>query len=137
MQIPSLTALIWAALLMLFCLAPTNAAVPTGQSQVSWVFTLRHDPDLTPHSNVFLRVSGRRILILRDADSAFTVLNRTDYHDHDVPRQAIAACTSWFAGQGEDLYVIRRSGRLIVFSRALDEQAGPFPYKRLKVVSLR
>ena len=140
---PRLTHSILALLLILVLLfpaafpCPARAAPSMRQSQVFWSFDLRRDPDLTPHSNVFLHVRGKRILILRDADSAFNVMARTSYPDHDVPSQAISACTSWFAGQGEDLYVIRRRHTLIVYRRAVDEEAATLPYKRLKVIPLR
>ncbi len=104
---------------------------------VTWQFDTRADKDLTPHTNVFLRVSGKRFLVLRGSTAEFQVIKQQEYKDHKVPAEAIAACAGWFAGQGDDLYVIRRAGKLIVFDRALDEQEATPPFKRLQVISLR
>ena len=103
------------------------------QAEVTWAFDTHEDRDGNPRTKVFLVVGGRRVL-LTETTARFSVLERQDYKSHAVPAAAVTACAGWWAGAGEDLYVTRRNRSLIVFSRALDEQARTPPYKRLKVI---
>lgn len=136
----------WRCLLFLVVLATFPAATGEaaqgggkkatyGQANVKWQFDIRHDRDGNPQSRVFLVVGGRRVFLLRVV-ALFRVLDRQDYSSRDVPATAITACTGWWAGSGEDLYVIRRNRQLIVFIRSLDEQTPVPAYKRLKVIPL-
>lgn len=104
---------------------------------VAWVFAIKDDRQGNPHGQVFLRVAGRRVLVSKNASGHYHVLSRSEYHAHGVPSAAITACTGWWAGQGEDVYVIRRPGRLHVYARELDESA-PLPAPRLvKTIPVR
>lgn len=107
-----------------------------GEVKVEWVFDIKMDKDDNPTGKVYLLVNGRKTLIRPGVIGQYSVLERTDYKSHDVPTTAIAACSGWWAGQGEDMYVIRRNRQLIVFIRYLDEGTDVPAYKRLKVISL-
>lgn len=104
------------------------------QAGISWLFDTRNDKYGNPRGKVFLLVGGRKVLILPKAVAQYRVLDRTDYKLHDVPATAVTACTGWWAGQGEDMYVIRRNKHLVVYIRYLDESASVPAYKRLKVI---
>jgi hypothetical protein len=114
--------------------AQGDRLVARGQNDVSFTFDTKEDGDGNPHTKVFLVVGARREL-LAEATANFSLLERKDYKDHGVPADALTACSGWWAGQGQDLYVVRRNGRLVVYSRSLDEQARTPPYKRLKVIT--
>ena len=116
--------------------AAPSAKASHVQAGVEWSFDTREDRDGNPTTRVFLVVGGRRVFILRDV-AQFSVLERKDYSGRDVPATAIAACTGWWAGSGEELYVIRRGRQLIVYIRYLDEQTELGRYRRLKVIPLR
>jgi hypothetical protein len=128
-------------LLLLTALAapPPAAARVAGQksararAEVAWAFDTHEDRDGNPRTKVFLTVGARRVLVT-ETTANFNALERKDFKEHAVPAAAVAACSGWWAGAGEDLYVIRRSGRLTVYSRVLDEQARTPPYRRLKVI---
>lgn len=111
-------------------------AAGRGADAVSWVFDTRDDRQGNPRGRVFLAVGGRRVLLLRNATARFRVLDRREYEERGVPGDAVTACSGWWAGQGEDLYVVRRRRQLIVYIRHLDEQAAPRRYRRLKVIPL-
>ena len=104
------------------------------QAGVSWLFNIRNDKYGNPRGTVFLIVGGRKVLILPKAASQYRLLKQTEYESHGVPAIAITACTGWWAGRGEDLYVIRRKKQLQVFIRYLDEGAETTAYKLLKVI---
>ena len=109
-----------------------SSPAPAG---VTFRFDEREDGDGNPHTKVFLAVGDRRVL-LRETTGKFSALDKSDYKSHHVPAAAVAACTGWWAGSGEDLYVLRRNRSLIVYSRTLDEQAPVGAYRRLKVIPL-
>lgn len=108
-----------------------------GEVNASWQFdlTIAEDSD-TPRGKVYLLVGSRKVLIFSDAIGAFSVIERADYKSKGVPTTALTACSGWWAGQGQDLYVVRRRKQLIVYIRELDEQAAIPPYRRLKVIPL-
>ncbi len=102
---------------------------------ITWVFDIQDSADLTPHGRVFLKVGGRRLLVESRTQFHFQVLDRSNYKDHAVPSSALTACSGWFAGGGEDLYAVRRAGRLRVYRRWMDEQAPEFPFKLIRSFS--
>ncbi len=121
------------------CKAEPGAYEKTAQGEVnaSWKFdlTIAEDSD-TPRGKVHLLVGSRKVLIFSDAIGVFSVIERADYKSKGVPATALAACSGWWAGQGQDLYVVRRRKQLIVYIRDLDEQAEIPPYRQLKVIPL-
>jgi len=129
------------SLLMLtaLCAVPAVAArgaaqkAANAQAEVTWAFDTHEDRNGNPHTKVFLIVGARRVLVM-ETTANFSALERKDFKEHGVPATAVTACSGWWAGAGEDLYVVRRNRSLIVFSRSLDEQAPASPYKRLKVI---
>ena len=134
--------LLWLVVVTTFSLAISEAVLGTvreassGQATVSWLFDIRNDKYGNPRGKVFLLVGSRKVLILPKAAAQYRVLERTEYESRDVPATAITACTGWWAGQGEDMYVTRRKKQLVVFHRFLDEGASIPAYKRLKVIPL-
>ena len=127
--------ILFAALFAVPCEAARGARQKSAraQAEVTWAFDTHEDRDGNPRTKVFLVVGGRRVL-LTETTARFSVLERQDYKSHAVPAAAVAACAGWWAGAGEDLYVTRRGRSLVVYSRALDEQAPASRYKRLKVI---
>lgn len=126
------------ALACLPVLASAQQPAPKRQkhADVTWVFDVKVDHDGNPRGKVFLVVGGRRVLLLSNVPDGFSVLDRADYSSRGVPATAITACSGWWAGQGKDMYVIRRNRQLVVFIRYLDEGEGPAPaYRRLRVIS--
>ena len=129
-----------AALSALAALPAWPASVPAAPGQtppLAWVFRTRHDPQTDPHTDVFLRVGSKQILIMPQAEEEFHAVAKADYKDSSIPASALAACSGWWAGAGDKLYVIRRGRSLIVYRKELDEQAPDLPWKRLKVIALR
>jgi hypothetical protein len=126
-------------LLTAFAAAPRALARGEGQrpagakGEVTWLFDAHEDGEGIPHTKVSLVVGDRRVF-LEEVVAKFVVLERQDYKSHGVPDAALTACSGWWAGAGEDFYVVRRRRSLVVYSRTLDEQAPAGAYKRLKVI---
>jgi len=132
---------LFASVIASFVLALPLAAQPSpapalgGDAPVRFEFETRRDADLTPHSRVFLRAGGRRPLVFSSTEE-FQILQQKEWKESGVPPRALAACTSWFGGAGDELYVVRRGARLEVFRQEMDEESGPFPWKRWKSLPL-
>ena len=94
------------------------------------------DPQTNPHTDVFLPVGTRQVCVLHQTSEDFHTLLKADYQNNGIPSRALLACAGWFAGAGENLYVIRRGRALVVYRKELDEQAPDFPWKRFKVIPL-
>lgn len=103
---------------------------------VSFEYREREGRDSLPRTDVSLTVHGRRFLIRSNVVGKFRNLERSEYAEHQVPGAAVAAGTGWWAGQGEDIYVVRRGNQLVVYVRELDESAGASKYRRRRVIPL-
>ena len=129
-----------AALSALAALPVCSASVPAAPVQtppLAWVFHMRRDSQLIPHTDVFLRVGTRQVLVMHQAEEEFHAVAKADYKNSSIPASALAACSGWWVGAGDNLYVLRRGRSLIVYRKELDEEAPDLPWKRLKVIALR
>ena len=103
---------------------------------VEWVFDIKQDDTDTPRGKVFLVVNTRKILLRRAVVGNYSVVDRAEYKDRGIPNAAITACSGWWAGSGEILYVIRRRSQLFVYIRYLDEGVSHSSNRRLKTIQL-
>jgi hypothetical protein len=130
------------SLVVLTTVTPTlSAAMPgavrkaaQGQASVVWKSEITKDKYGNPHGKLFLLVGRRKKLILPKASAECMELPRAHYKLYDVPATAITACRSWWAGQGEYLYVLRRGKQLVIFLREEDEGTPVKAYKQLPIV---
>ena len=58
-----------------------------------------------PHHEVFVKFDNTTQKI--GTCNACAPIDIQDYHDHDVPKEAMAACGGWFAGGGDYFYIMR------------------------------
>lgn len=124
-------------LLVLFASAAVSAPAPPPRAPVlTWVFDTHEDKELIPQTKVYLKVGTQRVLILSKAQAGFRTLSRTDYKVYKIPAAALTACSGWFAGGGQDMYVIPHKKSLRVYRRWTDEQAPEFQYKRIRTLPL-
>ena len=120
-------------------LVPAGAvyAAPTPPTPVlAWVFDTHPDKELVPRGKVFLKVGSKRIVIEPKAQAEFRTLSRADYKEYKVPASALTACSGWFAGGGEDMYVVAYKKSLRVYRRWTDEQAPEFHYTLIRTIAL-
>src|SRR4030095_11181108 len=93
-----------------------------GRPGLIWRTELRWDDDGTAivrGGKVCLLIEGRTLLISDDPFGPYTPVEVSDYDSYDIPKDALAGGTAWWAGFGETVYVVRQTGpeQLAVYSR--------------------
>ena len=104
--------------------------------KVTWVFDIKEDKEATPRGKVSLSVNGKQTVILAEAVGNYAVIESATYKDKKIPAKALTACGGWWAGSGEDFYVLGEKGKLTVYQRTVDEQGGNGKYKLVKTIPL-
>lgn len=113
----------------------SRAAAQQSDVEIKWLLDIK-DGEYTPEGKIYLLVGARKILILPDATERYNLIERKDYKQLNIPPSALTAIYGWWAGQGKQLYIIRRGKRLFVYIRYLDEGTPIPPYERLKIIKL-
>jgi len=90
-------------------------------SPLQWIIDIHDDKDGYPRGNLMLFVQGHRVMIARGIDEHIKVVDPSEYADRKFPKGALLACAGWWAGGGDDFYVVRRGHRLRVYRRYVDE----------------
>lgn len=116
--------------------ALSTPAPPPHAPALTWIFDTHEDKQLIPQSKVYLRVGTKRVLIEEKAQAGFRTVSRMDYKVYKIPAAALTACSGWFAGGGQDMYVIQHKKSLRVYRRWTDEQAPEFHYKLIRTIAL-
>jgi hypothetical protein len=120
--------------LLLAIVIPGNATAADAEN-VSWHFETKRNDEGNPTTKVYVTISKKDIFLL-ETNSVFDILDRQKFNERSMPKNTIIACSGWWAGQGQDLYVMRRKNKLIVFIRDLDEGVSIPAYKPLKTIEL-
>lgn len=108
--------------------ARSEAAKPT------WVFEIKEDAEGTPRGSVSLAVRTRKIVVLPNATGNFHEVERSEFRRKRIPAQAVMACSGWWAGSGEDFYVVRSKGRLTVYRATIDSQGGAGRFRLIRTI---
>jgi len=107
------------------------SAITTEVPSIQWRFDTSRDSHDTPKTSITLVVGHRAFAISREVVGAFHALNAASFREHGVPAEALAACSGWWAGAGDEYYVIRAGSRFAVYHRELSETADIPRYKLL------
>lgn len=82
-------------------------------------------------------VDGERHLITDDPIGGYRVVDRAEYPEIKIPSDAVSACSSWWAGVGEDIYVRVVSDRVLVFRREYGETSPDIrPYSLFRTIQV-
>lgn len=84
-----------------------------------------------------LRVGNRVIHLVKHPRSGCAPVDRSRYDSYDVPRDALTAAAGWYAGGGEQFYVVLRGSSLVVYHRTEDEGVDIPPYTVLRRIPLQ
>lgn len=64
-------------------------------------------------------------------------LGKDEYNTYRVPKNADAACHSFWAGMGETVYLIQKNNTVEIYSRKEYEDGDPTKYKKVKTVKIQ
>ena len=112
-----------------------SAAYADAVPLLEWRFKTKHDASNVPATTVSLRVNNNMEFVIEPmARAAFHVVEPRDFEAHDVPNSALAACSGWWAGAGDEYYAAfdHRHNKALVYHRTLDEGATTERYKLLR-----
>ncbi len=109
-----------------------------GKLNLAWVIKPWVEKNGNPHSRLSLAVNGKAYLISPDLQEKMSVLGREVYEPSEVPKDALIACSGWFAGAGDKFYVVRRAGSLRVYQQMGDcsPDSGEQPWRRVKTIRI-
>ena len=108
----------------------TMPIAPAATVKVGWKFNKNFPAGEKGSLN--LSVNGRIHLIVRKSVSPYQQLLPAEFEGYHIPGEAILAAYCWQAGYGDVVYVIKKSGRLEVYRREMDEsETGLFPVKKI------
>ena len=97
--------------------------------KIAWAFDIQTDAGGLPRGSVFLLVDNERVLVHPNVEMGYKLIAAEDFAQHKIPVHAVAACTTYGAGRGEELYVVREKKQLVVFGRLLDEEGSGSEFK--------
>jgi hypothetical protein len=93
--------------------------------KLEWVFNEvgRAEFD-APITEVYLVVNGQKNLIVKE-NMLVSETPAELYKDYEIPSNALTSCRGWWAGGGNDYWVIPGTGGLEVYVRWIEEGSGP------------
>lgn len=117
------------------CLATAN---PRHGLRLEWVIKSSTDRNGNPHSQLALSIDGKQVPIQGDVREVLKPMDRSDFEPHLVPKNAIIACSGWWAGAGDVFYVSRKGTRLRIYQQMGDcaPDSGIQAWRRIKSIKL-
>lgn len=130
---------------ILFCLlafalvscSSFNRKKDTAPVKVAWSFDIQADASGHPRGSVFLQVESDRVLVHPNVETSYKLIAPSDYMQHKIPGDALAACTTYGSSRGEELFVMRDKKQLVVYGRLLDEEGGSTEFRVRQFIPIR
>ena len=91
-----------------------------------------NDDSGNPSTNIELSFDGKLINISKVTGNAW-LIDKNDFINLDIPKNALSACGAWYAGSGNYFYVIASKEGLIVYQGWQDEEQEDQGYHWKKV----
>lgn len=88
-----------------------------------------------PAFDIYLEVDGTYHPVVDNAVTEYRELEPAEWPAWGVPADSLTACTSWWAGSGDVLYVTRDDGQLAVHRALLEERTKAGPFKRIRTIT--
>jgi hypothetical protein len=132
--VPALALLVFGEVPISRAAEPASAAEAKEQ-KIAWVFDIKEDAEGTPRGKVSLSVNGKKTVILEKAIGNYAVVEPATYKEKKIPAKAVTACGGWWAGSGEDFYVLNEKTGFTVYQRTVDEQGGAGKYRLVKTIA--
>lgn len=72
------------------------------------------DNNETPSSKIYLSISGKEIYIA-SIQVAAAIIEKSDFPNYDIPKNALSACGGWWAGGGDYFYTVHSKSGITVY----------------------
>jgi hypothetical protein len=125
--------------LMAACRPNTNNStaqtVPTipESSIPQWLFKTQEDTLGNPQTQIFL--IAKDTLKITDATAPFTVVDKQEYKDKNLPHNTLTACSGFWAGLQQEFIVIDSSENWVIKAKYEDEGSEePEDFQTIKVI---
>ena len=98
------------------CLFVTQMASAQSK-QVEAKFTFKSYPEDAngmPHSDIFLTF-GQKVAKIDKVTGNADLTDRSLFAENKIPKTALSACGSWWAGAGDYFYVVQEKNKLVIY----------------------
>jgi len=108
---------------MIYADANSGAADPV----LKWEFkSLGEDANGMPSTKLSLFVDDAKYEIQTEAGNIFEI-TPLDFKSYKIPKNALLACESWWAGGGTNYWVIKKDNALVVMRKEIEEGSPEHP----------
>ncbi len=117
-----------------------NAATLPQEIKISWIFKeLGRGEYEQPYTKVIAQINGKNIVILDTLSEQCSEIPKEGYKENLIPKTALAAFGSWWAGGGNRFYIAKQNNsNLVVMRMPLDESMeSPAPFVKFKVITAK
>lgn len=102
------------------------------QSNAKPKFVFKVKQGEIPKSTIWLVYNGKKSLI-KTVNGEANIIEPVEYIENRIPKMALSAIGSWYAGSGDYFYVTRSGNKMIVYQAEEDEQvAAGKNWKKMK-----
>jgi hypothetical protein len=95
------------------------------------------DTNGTPYSDIVLSF-GKKVAKIDKVAGNADITDQSLYAENKIPKTALSACGSWWAGAGDYYYVVQEKNKLVIYKgwQAEEQTDKGFHWKRYKSVVL-
>ncbi|SRR5260221_3262584 len=107
---------------LFFCLS-SKSVISAGVTDVDVKWEFQHiaeDAMGNPSTIISLVVNGKSYYIATEVGN-YSELGSENFKDNKIPKNALLACTGWWAGAGAQYWVIKKGNNLNVYIREISE----------------
>lgn len=123
---------------LFLCLLIGCANPAASNPGIAWQFDPHNVARDHTGGKVSLVVDGERHLITDDPVGEYRIVTLSEYKRLHIPNDAVSACSSWWAGVGEEYYVKAEPDRILVFRREYGETLPKVPpYSLFRTIPVR
>ncbi len=99
----------------------------TSDPVLKWEFTsLGEDANGMPSTKLSLLVDDAKYEIQTESGNIFEI-TPIDFKSYKIPKSALLACESWWAGGGTNYWVIKKDNSLVVMRKEIEEGSPEHP----------
>lgn len=87
-----------------------------------WEFETSQDENFNPRTTIYILIENFKIKLVENAPGGFEPIQTKQYEMESIPKTAITACSGFWAGLFQVLYIERADDKLIIYEGFLDAE---------------